>query len=123
MGLAFLVLLFSLVALLTLHVLRRVQGNYLLSIFPFLFSFFALYGYVLYSAQSAIIEFHGTDVLPVCWCVILIGLAGIAIGYRVFPISSVRRSPHLRAPVRIDRLAVVGMLLMTAGIAGEIVFI
>lgn len=123
MALAFLALLFFLVGSLTAHLILRVHGNYLLTIFQFLLSFFAVYGFGLYHAREAIAEFHGADVLPFCWFVVLVGLAGIGIGYRVFPVPRVRRWPYLRAPVRINRLGLVGILLLVTGIAGELYFI
>lgn len=123
MAFAFMLLLSVLVALLTAHLLRRLRGNYLLCIFQFLFSFFTLYGFGLYDARTAIGELYGSDVLPLCWCVVLLGLSGVAIGYRMFPMWNVPRWRYLRVPVRISRLGIAGMLLLVAGVAGELMFV
>src|SRR3984885_6689511 len=105
------------------RILRQTQNNYLLSIFQFLFSFFALYGFGLYDARETIADLHGEDVLPLCFLVVLLGLGGIALGYRVFPKSRVLNWPHLRGQPQIGRLGAFGVILMVVGIAGELYFI
>ncbi|MGA2176579.1 MAG: O-antigen polymerase [Verrucomicrobiota bacterium] len=103
--------------------LRRSGGNYLLSIFQFLFAFAVLYGYGLYNAREGITFHYGEAVLPSCWLAVSLGFLGIVLGYT----RAVNATPpgwrHLLSATNPDRLGTVGLVLAVIGVAGEIRFI
>lgn len=123
MELIFAVFLTIVVALLASSALRKARGNYLLSIFLFLFSFVSLYGYALYKASPTITLVHGRDVLPLCWLVVLVGLGGVALGYTSVNRRAILGWPHLRRPPDDNRLGIWGLTLIFLAWLGEAYFI
>jgi len=123
MPLVFFLVLVIAIAVFGTNMLRKARGNYLLSIFQFLFAFVMVYGYAFYSAREAIAFHYGEAILPSCWLAITIGLLGILLGYTL----AYNRSPpgwqHLARVTNANRLGIPGLVLSAIGVLGEIRFI